>query len=209
MRDFTGFKIAPTGINNKIVRRDVINYIVEKYQLMHYLEIGVRDPEATFNKVRCKNKTGVDPEPLGKEVNFPCTSDEFFDMIKDEEDLKFDIIFIDGLHLTEQVDKVIENFGETKNGFKEYEFLKWVENNEIVNNRDVATDINILKAFNPDTIIETEEENNEIDDANRKHKPNKNSDVIILRLEGLISTVGRPPSQTPLTVVIPEIVKLL
>ena len=55
MRDFTGFKIAPTGINNKIVRRDVINYIVEKYQLMHYLEIGVRDPEATFNKVRCKN----------------------------------------------------------------------------------------------------------------------------------------------------------
>ena len=26
MRDFTGFKIAPTGINNKIVRRDVINY---------------------------------------------------------------------------------------------------------------------------------------------------------------------------------------
>ena len=33
----------------------------------------------------------------------------------------------------ESVDKVIENFGETKNGFKEYEFLKWVENNEIVN----------------------------------------------------------------------------
>ena len=96
MRDFTGFKIAPTGINNKIVRRDVINYIVEKYRLMHYLEIGVRDPEATFNKVRCRNKTGVDPEPLCKEVNFACTSDEFFDRIKDEEDLKFDIIFIDG-----------------------------------------------------------------------------------------------------------------
>ena len=111
MRNFTGFKIIPTGGKDgtKILRRDVINYLVEKYQLRNYLEIGVRDPDATFNKVRCRYKNGVDPEPLGKEVTFPCTSDEFFDMIKDDKEVKFDIIFIDGLHLTEQVDKDVEN----------------------------------------------------------------------------------------------------
>lgn len=110
-RSFTGFKIEGTGGKDgtQIVRRDVINYLVEKYQLVSYLEIGVRDPNATFNKIKCRYKTGVDPEPLGKEVNFPYTSDEFFDLIKDEMELKFDMIFIDGLHLMEQVDKDVKN----------------------------------------------------------------------------------------------------
>jgi hypothetical protein len=37
------------------------------------------------------------------------TSDEFFDQIAPTLNYKYDIIFIDGLHLTEQVDKDIEN----------------------------------------------------------------------------------------------------
>ena len=37
------------------------------------------------------------------------TSDEFFDLIKDHPEIQYDVIFIDGLHHADQVDKDIEN----------------------------------------------------------------------------------------------------
>ena len=90
-------------------RWDIINHIVEKNNYNNYLEIGVRWPNDTFNKINISHKDAVDPEPKGHEINYPVSSDEFFELIKDHDDIKYDIIFIDGLHLYEQVKKDIEN----------------------------------------------------------------------------------------------------
>ena len=91
-------------------RTHIINSLIEKYKFKNYLEIGVRHPHQNFNDINIEHKDGVDPEPQGNpEVNYPVTSDEFFELIKGHNEIKYDIIFIDGLHLMEQVDKDIEN----------------------------------------------------------------------------------------------------
>ena len=93
----------------KLFRFDIINYFIEKNKYINYLEIGVRSPGACLNRVIAEHKDGVDPTPMGNgEVNYPITSDEFFELIKDH-DIKYDIIFIDGLHLYEQTIKDIKN----------------------------------------------------------------------------------------------------
>tara|TARA_Y100000034_G_C6742217_1_gene329426 strand:+ start:58 stop:732 length:675 start_codon:yes stop_codon:yes gene_type:complete len=90
-------------------RFDIINYLIEKNNYVNYLEIGVRAPQACFNRIIAEHKDGVDPVPLGRgEVNYPITSDEFFDFIKDH-DIKYDIIFVDGLHVYEQAKKDVLN----------------------------------------------------------------------------------------------------
>ena len=82
-------------------RWDLIEYLINKYEYSDYLEIGC-DQDQLFSKVRIKNKTGVDPINGG---NIRKTSDEFFR----ENKKKFDIIFIDGLHIYNQVKKDILN----------------------------------------------------------------------------------------------------
>lgn len=82
-------------------RWDLINYLIRKNNYKSYLEIGTRKNE-TFSRVKINKKVGVDPESGG---THRMTSDEFFKQNKD----KFDIVFIDGLHLNEQVKKDIEN----------------------------------------------------------------------------------------------------
>ena len=92
-------------------RTDLINYLIKQNNYINYLEIGVRDPKDNFNHVIAPHKDGVDPcyeHPKTAEINYPITSDEFFELIKGH-DIKYDIIFIDGLHLWEQVDKDITN----------------------------------------------------------------------------------------------------
>lgn len=90
-----------------VTRTDILNYLIKKYNFEDYLEIGVRDPnKGNFNNVKIKNKLGVDPLPLIKQNNiYVGTSDDFFTKNKKY----FDIVFIDGLHLMEQVDKDIIN----------------------------------------------------------------------------------------------------
>lgn len=90
-----------------ISRTDILNYCIKKYNYKSYLEIGVRDPnKGNFNSINIKNKLGVDPKPKINQSNiYVGTSDDFFKKNKQ----KFDIIFIDGLHLEEQVDKDIIN----------------------------------------------------------------------------------------------------
>jgi hypothetical protein len=82
-------------------RYDIINKIIIKRNYTSYLEIGCFKDE-TFNQINIKKKIGIDPVSGG---NLRMTSDQFF--IENKE--KFDLIFIDGLHVYEQVIKDIFN----------------------------------------------------------------------------------------------------
>jgi hypothetical protein len=92
-------------------RTNIINNFIEKLGYENYLEIGTQNPNGNFNHINIKNKISVEPFPpngLNKEdYSFVGTSDEYFASIT--EDVKFDIIFIDGLHQYDQVLIDIEN----------------------------------------------------------------------------------------------------
>jgi hypothetical protein len=110
-KDNTKEPEAIRNINSEIQRYNIINYLIEKYKLINYLEIGVFKGE-NIREIKATHKDGVDPGAEGyvvPEVNYPMTSDDFFDLIKDHEDIKYDIIFIDGLHHADQVDKDVSN----------------------------------------------------------------------------------------------------
>jgi len=98
-------------LNSEIKRFDILNYLIEKYKFINYLEIGVFKGE-NIREVKALYKNGVDPGVEGyvvPEVDYPMTSDAFFDLIKGHEDIQYDLIFIDGLHEYSQVKKDIEN----------------------------------------------------------------------------------------------------
>jgi hypothetical protein len=91
-------------------RTDIINSFISKYNYKTYLEIGVSDG-SNFKLVNIDFKESVDPAEDNTEYSiakptYRMTSDEFFEKYPDK---KYDIIFIDGLHHSEQVDKDIEN----------------------------------------------------------------------------------------------------
>lgn len=89
-------------------RYDIINKLISINNFKTYLEIGVFDGEC-INKINCELKDGVDPgseNGLSIGVNYRMTSDNFFQTVKNK---KYDLIFIDGLHHTEQVDLDIKN----------------------------------------------------------------------------------------------------
>lgn len=98
-------------------RTAIINFLLSQTTSENYLEIGVRNPENNFNKILSKNKYSVDPgvEFENNPVDFKMTSNVFFSELKNntlskiKNNIKFDVIFIDGLHLAHQVDLDIEN----------------------------------------------------------------------------------------------------
>jgi hypothetical protein len=99
------------NLNSIIKRHDIINYLIDKHKLVNYLEIGVFKGE-NIREIKAAHKDGVDPGAEGyvvPEVNYPMTSDAFFELIKDHPEIKYDIIFIDGLHHADQVEKDILN----------------------------------------------------------------------------------------------------
>ena len=108
-------------------RTEIINYLLSyiNNDESNYLEIGVRFPDENFNHINSKNKYGVDPgfENKDNPVEFKLTSDDFFEQLRNglilNSKIKFDIIFIDGLHLANQVDKDIINSLDfiSENGF--------------------------------------------------------------------------------------------
>ena len=103
-------------IAKRTARSQVINYLLSRVAGdTTYLEIGVRDPSKNFEKIKATRKYSVDPgiEFAPNPVDFPVTSDRFFEQLSKGEvlsaDTRFDVIFIDGLHVAEQVDKDIRN----------------------------------------------------------------------------------------------------
>lgn len=88
-------------------RTDIINLLIDKHHYKSYLEIGVRNPKDNFDKINIQYKAGVDPgyESPRFSSDYRMTSDDFFAQNKQT----FDIIFIDGLHESEQVYKDVLN----------------------------------------------------------------------------------------------------
>lgn len=85
-----------------MTRTRLLQLIIANFGYKTYLEIGCHNNEHNFNHIPADYKVGVDPNSGG---TLKMTSDEFFLQNKET----FDIIFIDGLHLSWQVDKDIEN----------------------------------------------------------------------------------------------------
>jgi hypothetical protein len=102
-------------INKTPSRTEVINFLLKQIKReTNYLEIGTRDPADNFNKINSANKFSVDPgvEFPDNPVDFQMTSDDFFDSLKNnrilDNNIRFDVIFIDGLHQANQVERDIE-----------------------------------------------------------------------------------------------------
>lgn len=85
-------------------RSEVINNLIITNRYRSYLEIGTQY-KINFDKIICDKKISVDPEKNNQIYDYNMTSDEFFN----QNTQMFDIIFIDGMHLAEQVEKDILN----------------------------------------------------------------------------------------------------
>ena len=90
-------------------RTDLLNHLIATRGYRRYLEIGVRDPRHNFERVDAQVKDSVDPAPR-RPVKFKMTSDAFFaDRQAAGAAPPYDLAFIDGLHLAEQVERDVVN----------------------------------------------------------------------------------------------------
>ncbi len=85
-------------------RTQLLNYLAAGNGSERYLEIGVRNPRSNFNHINVASKQGVDP---AADATHRMTSDEFFAQLSEHE--RFDLVFVDGLHVDTQVAKDVEN----------------------------------------------------------------------------------------------------
>lgn len=109
-------KATESERNKKPLRSDIINFILGNFDKETcYLEIGVRHPHQNFDLIKADEKYSVDPgyESDINNVDFKLTSDDFFSNLRKGQflnpDIKFDVIFIDGSHLADQVKMDINN----------------------------------------------------------------------------------------------------
>lgn len=88
---------------------ELINHIIKTKGYKTYLEIGVDDGvNFTSIKLPIKNKECCDPsDEKFTDITYHMTSDEMFARMP--LDKKYDMIFIDGMHLEEYVDRDIIN----------------------------------------------------------------------------------------------------
>jgi len=86
-----------------MTRTEILQSFINKINAKSYLEIGM-GCGTNHRSIRCEHKVSVDPIPT-QPVSFAITSDDFFKQNKEI----FDVIFVDGLHWSEQVYKDIIN----------------------------------------------------------------------------------------------------
>lgn len=103
---FDNRKPAPTTTYAPL-RWDILNALAERIGARRYLEIGVADGSCA-RRINVRERWGVDPNPQYSAVDactmfFPMTSEEFFRKHLPEQQGRFDLIFIDGLHHAEVV----------------------------------------------------------------------------------------------------------
>jgi len=90
----------------------LLNALIEKYNLKSYLEIGVQNPANNFDKIKCERKVAVDPCIKGIFENDDSLITEYgweSDVYFSKKTETFDLIFIDGLHHADQVQRDFEN----------------------------------------------------------------------------------------------------
>lgn len=87
---------------------ELINWLIKERDLKSYIEIGVFNRDHNFNKICAYHKRCVDPDPSAK-ADYQMTSDDFFEHWIDMPQPKTDLIFIDGLHHADQVEKDFHN----------------------------------------------------------------------------------------------------
>ena len=85
-------------------KHDIINGIIKDNDYKSYLEIGVAN-KSNYNQIKCDSKVGIDPIATNDKDIISIDSDAFFGANTD----KFDCIFIDGLHHSEQLERDIIN----------------------------------------------------------------------------------------------------
>lgn len=97
-----------------MTRLDVLNLLAAQLRARTYLEIGVQTG-IVFRSVNVPMRVGVDPDPTSKATRH-MTSDAYFAGRDEHLSMAgagalgtFDLIFIDGLHLAEQVSKDASN----------------------------------------------------------------------------------------------------
>lgn len=86
-----------------MIRTDIINLLMRVNGYKSYLEIGIRKG-GNFKDINAVEKDGVDP---AGNCNYVMTSDDFFKQLP--ADKLYDLVFIDGLHVKDQVLKDINN----------------------------------------------------------------------------------------------------
>ncbi len=96
-----------------IHRYEIINHFTSKFDKCKYLEIGSEKREC-FNLVNAHIKHDIEPDTNCRPT-FMMTSDAYFKLC----DIRYDVIFIDGLHHYEQVLRDVFNslMYLSKNGF--------------------------------------------------------------------------------------------
>ncbi len=102
---------------NPISRNEVVQRVLELFENPSYLEIGVNKGN-TFNSVQAAEKVAVDPkflfdhEAVAAELPgtsfHETTSDDYFASIATRE-TEFDVIYLDGLHTSEQTIRDLVN----------------------------------------------------------------------------------------------------
>ncbi len=91
-----------------VTRTDIINALIQQFGYSSYLEIGVGNGQ-NYEAITIPHKEGVDPggeEDWDGRITYKMTSDEFFAAHGGK---RYDLIFIDGLHHAEYVERDILN----------------------------------------------------------------------------------------------------
>lgn len=92
-----------------MTRTEIIQLLIDRYDLKSYVEIGLQKKSNNFDKIKCLFKLSVDPDE-NSDADVPLTSDEYFkELTRTIEHRKIDLFFIDGFHEREQVGRDIDN----------------------------------------------------------------------------------------------------